>query len=189
MPQKKLLLDTNAYLRLAYSIHPLLFVSFGEENFTLYVIKDFQQEFEKQSRLKKKFPWVNQKKFKTNRCKFLTLSREEKKNIQLAETFIWEQNISYGWGASAIDVRALAVGYVLDIPVITDDNDMIELAESLNIKVMRILPLLTKMLEADHIDKAKIKELVGWLSYTNDLPYQNFPEDVATKFGIDFSDL
>ncbi len=187
MPQTKLLLDTNAYLRLAYSIHPLLFVSFGKEEFTLYLIKDFQKEFERQQRLKRKFPWVNDEKFKKNRCKYLTLSKQNIKDINLAETYIWEQNINNGYGASPVDVRALSAGYVLDIPVITDDKNMIDLAKSMNIKVMRIMSLLIKMHEANHIDKTKIKELVGWLSYTNDLPYKTFLEEVLETFGIDIS--
>ena len=187
MPQTKLLLDTNAYLRLAYSIHPLLFVSFGEKNYTLYVIKDFQDEFDRQSRLIKKFPWVNEAKFKNNRMKFLTLSKKDKSQIKTAETYIWDQNMTGNWGASPVDVSALAVGYVLDIPVITDDKGMIELAESLGIKVMGMLPLLSKMLTAGHIDKKKIKELVGWLSYVDDLPYPGFIDDVNAEFGMDLS--
>ena len=187
MSQTKLLLDTNAYLRLAYTIHPLLFVSFGDENYTLYVIEDFQVEFNRQPRFKKKFAWVNENKFMLNREKFLTLSNQEKKDIKLAETYIWDQNISLAAGASMVDVRALAAGYVLDIPVITDDKGMISLAESLGIKMMRILPLLSIMLKARHIDKGKIKELVGWLSYTNDLPYKNFIEDVNAEFDLDLS--
>ena len=37
MAQQKLLLDSNAYLRLARSIHPLLFVEFGEDRTCLYL--------------------------------------------------------------------------------------------------------------------------------------------------------
>lgn len=187
MSQTKLLLDTNAYLRLAYTIHPLLFVSFGDKNYTLYVIKEFQAEFSRQPRLKQNFPWVNESRFKLNRKKFLTLSNQEKNAVKLAETYIWDQNISQAAGASMVDVRALAAGFVLDIPVITDDKGMIGLAESLGIKVMRILSLLSIMLKTNHIEKSKIKELVGWLSYTNDLPYKNFIEDVNAEYDLDLS--
>ncbi len=83
MPQTKLLLDTNAYLRLAFTIHPLLFVSFGEEQYTLYVIEDFQKEFNRRRRLKRSFPWVNQKEFKNNRSKLITLS-----NSALITTYV-----------------------------------------------------------------------------------------------------
>jgi len=187
MSQTKLLLDTNAYLRLAYTIHPLLFVSFGEKNYTLYVIEDFQSEFNRKPRLRQNFPWVNESKFKLNRKKLLTLSNQEKKDIKLAETYIWDQNISQAAGASIVDVRALATGFVLDIPVITDDKGMIGLAESLGIKVMRILSLLSIMLKTNQIEKNKIKELVGWLSYSKDLPYKNFIEDVNAEYDLDLS--
>lgn len=110
MTQTKLLLDTNAYLRLAFTIHPLLFVSFGKENYTLYVIEGFQKEFDRKQRLKKSFPWVNKKEFKKNRSRHLTLSSQDNKNIAVAETFIWDHNISLGLGASDVDVRALSFG-------------------------------------------------------------------------------
>ena len=45
MAQRKLLLDSNAYLRLARSIHPLLFVEFGEDRSCLYLTEDFETEF------------------------------------------------------------------------------------------------------------------------------------------------
>lgn len=184
MSQTKLLLDTNAYLRLAYTIHPLLFVSFGEENYTLYVIEEFQKEFDRQRRLTHGFPWVNQKKFKEDRSKYVTLSSQDKKSIAVAETFIWEHNISLGLGASEVDVRALSFGSVLDIPVVTDDKDMVELANSLGIKAIRILTLLSIMLNSNHIDIEKIKELAGYLDYTNDLPYKNFIKDINNEFGL-----
>jgi len=187
MPQTKLLLDTNAYLRLALTIHPLLFVSFGEENYTLYVIEDFQKEFNRRRRLKRGFPWVNQKEFRDNRSKLITLSNQNKKNIDIAQSFIWGQNISLGLGASEVDVRALSIGYVLNIPIITDDREMIELANSLSIKVMRILPLLSIMIDSNHIDLDKIKELVAYLEYTNDLPYKDFIKDVNEKLGLTLS--
>lgn len=184
MTQTKLLLDTNAYLRLAFTIHPLLFVSFGKENYTLYVIEDFQKEFDRKQRLKKSFPWVNKKEFKKNRSRYLTLSSQEKKNIAVAETFIWDHNISLGLGASDVDVRALSFGYVLDIPVITDDKGMIDLADSLGIKAIRILTLLSIMLSSNHIDIERIKELAGYLNYMNDLPYKNFIKDINKVFGL-----
>ena len=33
MPQSKILLDTNAYLRLAHNLHPLLFQEFGKKKY------------------------------------------------------------------------------------------------------------------------------------------------------------
>lgn len=153
MPQTKILLDTNAYRRLAQTIQPLLFDPFGKKEYTLYVIKEFQTEFNRQKRLTRIFPWVNQ-----------------------------------DFGSSDVDVRAVAVGYILSIPVVTDDKDMIDLARSLGVKgvkVMGILDLLAIMVESDHITHDKIKELVSYLHYHNDLPYKNFIRDINEKFGLD----
>jgi hypothetical protein len=61
MPQGRILLDSNAYFRLAQSIRSLLNSPFGEKKYCLYVIKELQAEYEKNSRLKSKFPWVNNK--------------------------------------------------------------------------------------------------------------------------------
>ena len=44
MPQTKILLDTNTYLRLAQSIHPLLGNPCGKENYTLYIHKEIDIE-------------------------------------------------------------------------------------------------------------------------------------------------
>lgn len=185
MPQSKILLDTNAYLRLAQTIHPLLFVTFGKNDYTLYVIKEFQREFNRAKRLTRNFPWVNLKEFKENRSKSISLSKEDKKNIEIAWSYIWNHNMNQGFGASEVDVRALSVGFVLSIPVVTDDKDMIDLARSLGIEVMRILDLLAIMVESDHITHDKIKELVAYLHYHNDLPYKNFIRDINEKFGLD----
>ena len=92
-----------------------------------------------------------------------------------------------GLGASEIDVRALSIGYVLNIQIITDDRDMIELANSLSIKVMRILPLLSIMIDSNHIGLDKIKELVTYLDYTDDIPYKDFVKDINEKFGLSIS--
>ena len=67
MPQKKISIDTNAYLRLAQTIRPLLGKSFGKEKFTLYIHKRFEEEINKSQRLKSKFYWVNNDEYVGNR--------------------------------------------------------------------------------------------------------------------------
>lgn len=53
MAQNKILIDSNCYLRLAQSIHPLLKNEFGKgHRYCLYVIDGFEGEFFKSSRLK-----------------------------------------------------------------------------------------------------------------------------------------
>ena len=60
MSIKRILLDSNAYLRLANSFHPLLNEPFGKDRYALYLIPEFQKEFDKSPRLANKFGWVNQ---------------------------------------------------------------------------------------------------------------------------------
>lgn len=183
MSQSKILLDTNAYLRLAQSIHPLLFEPFGEENYTLYVIDDFQKEFERNHRLKEKFYWVNQPEYIENRKKKIKISKQDKKDIDVAYSIIWEQNITMGLGASRTDVRALAFGNVLNIPVVTDDSEMISLAEEFAIKVLRILDLMKLMYDSEHLSIKELKTIVDYLEYNKDLPYAGFKRKFEEVFG------
>ncbi|MBW1892827.1 MAG: DNA-binding protein [Deltaproteobacteria bacterium] len=184
MPQSKILLDTNAYLRLAYNIHPLLFVSFGGKKYTLYVIDGFQKEFERNRRLKNKFYWVNDPEYRENRLKKIKLSRNDTKMIDTSYSYIWQHNIAMSFGASRPDVRALAFGYVLNIPVVTDDRGMIELAESIGIEVWRILKLMKIMNDNDHVDIKNLSALVEYLDYIDDLPYPSFIKDFKKQFKI-----
>lgn len=58
MPQSKILVDSNSYFRLAKSIRPLLNVTFGDEDYCLYVLKELEKEYDRNSRLQTKFEWV-----------------------------------------------------------------------------------------------------------------------------------
>lgn len=44
MPQSKILVDTNAYLRLAKTVRPLLFVPFGDNEYCLYILPELNEE-------------------------------------------------------------------------------------------------------------------------------------------------
>jgi len=57
--KKGILLDTNAYLRLADNLHPLLSRTFGTDPvFELKILGGTIGEYNYQSRLKSKFDWV-----------------------------------------------------------------------------------------------------------------------------------
>ena len=45
MPQSKVLVDSNSYFRLAKSIHPLLFQTFGDEEYCLYVLPELDRAY------------------------------------------------------------------------------------------------------------------------------------------------
>ena len=82
MPQTKILLDTNTYLRLAQSIHPLLGNSFGKENYTLYIHKEIDIELKRSSRLQTKFYWIEQEQYINNRKKRLVISKQKQADIE-----------------------------------------------------------------------------------------------------------
>ena len=180
----RILLDSNVYLRLANSFHPLLYKSFGEKNYTLYLIPEFQKEFNKSPRLKNKFGWVNQPEYVENRKHQLRTLKKQKEQIKLTYSYLWAQNISEGFGASRVDVKALAYGSVLDAPVVTDDSDMTELAEPFGIEVWGLLDLLKIMYKAKRINKNEIKALIGYLKYIKDLPYPSFKRKIQKAFEI-----
>jgi len=186
MSKYRILLDSNVYLRLANSFHPLLYKSFGNENYTLYLIPEFQKEFNKNPRLKNKFGWVNQAEYKENRKHQLRTLAKEKNDIKITYSYLWAQNISEGLGASRVDVRALAYGSVLDVLVVTDDFDMTELAEPFGIEIWGLLDLLEIMYKTKRIKKSAIKSLVEYLEYIKDLPYPSFKKRIQKAFKIKF---
>ena len=180
MPQRKLLLDTNAYLRLARSIHPLLFIEFGEDQTSLYLIEEFEREFARSRRLRGKFPWVEEPEYRDNRDVRLQIGRKQRREIKSAIDFIGDQADADVLGVSAVDVSVLGHASVLEIGVVTDDTDMRALGRSFGIENMSTLALLKLMLDAGHIDLAKVRQIAVYWRHEHDLP---------AKFGRDYRKL
>ena len=110
------------------------------------------------------------------------MATKARKDIILAFGFIWDHNVASGLGASPADVRASAYGYVLGIPVVTDDKDMLELGEMFSVEMIRIIDLIELMYKSGHIDKSQIDSLVQHLVYDNDLPSPSFVKDCEERF-------
>lgn len=51
MTQSKILVDTNAYVRIAKTIRPLLFCEFGENQYCLYIIPELNNELQNKLRI------------------------------------------------------------------------------------------------------------------------------------------
>lgn len=184
MLQSKILIDTNAYFRLTQSIRPLLKIEFGEKNYCLYVVKELQQEFDKSSRLRNKYPWVTDPEYSENRSHRLQISRKEEKEINQAFEFIYDHAKMAYPGVSRVDVTILAHAYFLGIPVVTDDGDMLALANDFEIKTFRVLDLLKLMIDSKHIDMKKVREIAGYLAYVKDKP-REYWRDYKKLFGED----
>lgn len=76
------LLDTNAYLRLAKRIKPLLGVPFGQKGYQLTVLKAVEDEVHRSTRLQFHYPWFDDKSLAEERlAKRVRLSKDEKAQI------------------------------------------------------------------------------------------------------------
>lgn len=182
MAQRKILVDTNSYLRLAHSIHPLLFEEFGPDGCCLYVLKELDDEIHASSRLQTKFEWAMDAQFRENRRYRLTIARKQKKEIADALSFIWDHIQSSRPGPSRIDALHLAYAYVLAIPVVSDDRDLLAVADDFGITRIKSLELLRMMVDCAHIDMAKVNAIVGFWRYWKDTPF-DLDADFERLFG------
>ena len=183
MKQNKILLDTCSYLRLAESHHPLLGVEFGTDRSCLYVIAEFQKEYDYSSRITKKYPMLNQPDFKENRRKRINLSKSQKDEMETVIDAFEDYADDQGLSPSNVDLKALCVAYQASIPFVTDDGDLYELAEAFDVPVMRTLKLLKLMLDAKHIT---FKDLTATLQYIEHIPDKpkHFEQDKKELFGL-----
>lgn len=181
MPQTKILLDSNSYFRLAKSIHPLLDVIYGKQGYCLYVLKELDDEFEKSARLKSRFGWVNEEEYVVNRGKRLTLSRKDRKALETTGEMLWQYKLENKLGVSRVDIQCLAHGFVLGVPVVTDDADMIQLAQDFDLQVLKTLELMSQMVGCNHIDMDKVRQIVAYWKYIEDKP-GNFRNDYIDIF-------
>jgi predicted nucleic acid-binding protein len=188
MAQKRIIVDSNSYFRLAQNIHPLLCQPFGKEEITLYIHADLNDEFRRSPRLKNKFHWVVEKVYAENRSRSISLTLEQKAEIEATYDFMWEHVQDaflrrYGKGPSPIDTRIVATAHVLGIAVLTDDRDMIELAKEFDVKAISSLGVMKLMLEAGRIDTEKVDQVVEQWMYENDTPHRDWKKEFKKLFG------
>jgi len=175
--QSRILIDSNAYFRLAQSIHPLLSQEFGSDRYCLYIIDGFEYEYFRSSRLKTSFSWVQQEEYTQNRARKINRSRTENKDTKFNLEYLNETAKELELTTSPVDTEALALAMVLSIPVVTDDSDMLKLAAEYDIKTMKTLELMKLMLDEGHIDNSKIDAITAYWDYSKD-----FPKDFSTDF-------
>lgn len=181
MPQSRILVDTNAYLRLAKTIRPLLFVNFGENEYCLYILQELNRELANR-KLQSKYPWVNEKEYEDNRKYFPKINAQQKASIRQNFDYIWDYVQTDLPGPSRVDTWYIAYALELGVPVVTDDQDMSELAKTFDVQVMPTLALLKIMLDCGHTDMKTINALVAYWKYFLDMP-ANFKADFQRFFG------
>jgi len=180
MVQKKTLLDSNAYFRLAYNVHPLLFMEFGVEKYCLYIIEELMEEFKRNPRLLNKFDWVKEKEFADNRNHPILISAKQKKEILDVTGYIW--GMSREVGVSMIDVKAVATALTLKVKLVSDDGGVQEISKTYGVNCISSLSLLKLMLDNKHIDLEKVRQTVAYWRFNKDTP-KNFRQDYKALFG------
>jgi hypothetical protein len=173
------LLDTNAYLRLAKRIRPLLGVKFGQKQYVLTVLKQVEDEVFKSPRLQFLYPWFTDADLNQERmAKLIRLSKEERVQIEAAASVLRAHVLSDPVGyttqgrspPSPTDCFILAFGQVRPAIVVTDDLGMHKLADDFDIAIWHGHGLLKKMLSAKAISNELVREIYTALETNDDLP-------------------
>jgi hypothetical protein len=172
------LLDTNAYLRLAKRVRPLLGVPFGNKRYVLTVLKDVEEEVRRSRTLQFKFPWFEEQAFGVERdAARIRLSAVENVGLDnlcsvlrghvLAEVDRYTRDGRRP--PSETDCRVLAFGEVRTAIVVTDDLGMHLLARDFEIVVWHGWELLARMRAAKKVDGALIRDIYDALERNGDL--------------------
>ena len=173
------LLDTNAYLRLAKRIRPLLGVEFGNKKYSLTVLKQVEDEVFKSPRLQFLYPWFADTELNTERMsRQVRLSADERTKIEAAASVLHAYVLADPHGyttqgrspPSPTDCFMLAFGQVRSAIVVTDDLGMHKLANEFGLDVWHGHELLKKMLTAKAITNELVKEIFTALENNDDLP-------------------
>lgn len=184
-PRQDVLLDSSAYFRLAQSIHPLLQLSFGTSpTYSLHVLVELDDEYRTSTRLHHKFEWVTGTEYREDRqLKRYELHGEARSHALDAFSFLAAYADEQKLNLSREDLKALAAGFVKDIPVVTDDVSMGKVAEAHSIEGWSTIKLLRVMLTAGRIDMDKVVEILEYWVYENDLP---MPEEKLRKVFVEY---
>lgn len=174
------LLDTNAYLRLAKRIKPMLGVKFGQKEYVLTILKDVEDEVHRSARLKFNFPWFSNPELAAERlAQTIKLSRDEQAQLKAAASILhgWVLTNANSYTSlgrsppSTTDCRVLAFGQIRIAIVVTDDLGMHQLAKEFEIPVWHGQELLKKMLSAKAVNANLVREIFEALEANGDLPH------------------
>lgn len=156
-------------------------MEFGNECHCLYVIRELQQEFDRSPRLQTKFHWVNEPQYVENRRRTITIPRKAAKEIAVTISVIEGEARQRQLGVSPVDARALATASVLQVPLVTDDGDMLALAAAFDIEAMKTLDLLRLMVDCGHATMQQVISAAGYWRYARDLP-KDYDKDFRRLF-------
>lgn len=172
------LLDTNAYLRLAKRVRPLLGKAFGQKRYVLTVLRDVEDEVQRSPRLQHDYPWFAADGLATERLAHSPRLNAEEKAMLAAATSVLHGLVQMDPGIfmtkgrsppSRTDCRVLAFGQIRPAIVVTDDLGMHALADMVGLDIWHGPELLKKMLSAKLIGNELVREIYAALEVNNDL--------------------
>lgn len=186
LQNKKILLDSNTYFRLADNLYPLLSNGFGTNpTYKLCILGGTLREYNYQARLQSKFDWVDNEKHKEDRKKNkLRLSQEINTSINATKKFVLETSKNRELGCSLFDIECLVTALEINIPLVTDDEDLFILADEYDVVCMSTLELLKLMLDNNRVTLKEIQDTVYIWDYMKDIP-RNFHADFLSLFGVE----
>ena len=173
------LLDTNAYLRLAKRIRPMLGVTFGQKDYVLTILKQVEDEVHANSRLRFLYPWFDNPELVNERLATrVRLSKDEKEQLDAATSVLRAHVLDNVTGYTSQDRSPpsptncfiLAFGQIRPAVVATDDLGMHLLAKDFSISIWHGHELLKKMLSAKLVENTLVREIYDALENNDDLP-------------------
>jgi hypothetical protein len=186
LPKKQILLDSNAYFRLADNLYPLLSEPFGKSiKYELKILGGTLREYNFQARLQSKFTWVDSDRHREDRKRNkLRVKKEVQLTIKDSKEFILSESASRGFTCSPFDIECLATALELSILLVTDDEDLYNLSQEYEIQCISTLELLKLMYDEERLSLKEIQDTVYMWDYMKDLP-RNFTTDFKSIFGIE----
>lgn len=172
------LLDTNAYLRLAKRVRPLLGKKFGDKEYVLAILSDVENEVYRNGELRFKFPWFDEPDLTAERMATrVRLTAAEHKVLNNATSILRgyvlmniSRYVTDGRSPpSQVDCRVLAFGQIRAAIVVTDDLGMHQLADEFNIPIWHGYELLAKLRSHRMVSNELIREIFGALEANGDL--------------------
>jgi len=174
---KLVLLDTNAYLRLAKRIRPLLGFPFGRENYVVTILKDVEDEVHKSSRLSFLYPWFDSAELVNERlAKQVRLTATDKQTLSITQSILHgsvkddSRYLKTGrHPPSPTDCKVLAFNQIRQSIIVTDDIGMHILANDFQIPIWHGYELVQKMREAQKINNELVREIYTALENNRDM--------------------
>ena len=173
--EREFYLDTNAYLRLAEVLHPLLKLTFGQPQARLRTIPDVHDEFKRSVRLQTHFSWaMGQKFYEDRKASFPRISVATRKQIVSERDYLLDDARWRALPVSQTDMFVLAYGLVMKQVVVSDDRGMKTIADDYGIAMIGVADFLALLYDEGGITIEKIKDVVDVMELRHDVPNRSY---------------